>query len=133
MPHFASLLTGLAGEAGRRIGDALTDHLTGDTANDSSHGQTENQTENNDSSHQTLSDVLADLIGQDAFIFKDSAFTHLLDKAGDFLDELAHHFPPLQAALTELESGSAIIADILHELLPKDTPPVAQHQDNFVL
>jgi hypothetical protein len=133
-PHLVSLLTGLLGDAGRHVGDALADRLTGDRADDPSHGQTEN----NDSSHgQTAHDVLADLIGHDAFVFNEafgaSAFTHLLDKAGDILDELAEHFPPLQAALTELESGSGIIAHILHEFLPKDAPPVAQHQDNFVL
>ena len=126
-PHLASLLTGL-------LGEALADRLTGNRADDPSQGQTEN----NDSSHgQTAHDVLADLIGHDAFVFNEafgaSAFTHLLDKAGDILDGLAEHFPPLQAALTELESGSGLLANILHEFLPKDTPPVAQHQDNFVL
>jgi hypothetical protein len=124
MPHLASLLTGLAGEAGHRIGDVLADRLTGDSADDSSHGH-------------TASDVLADLIGNDAFVFNEvfgsPVFTDLLEKAGDFLDELAANVPPLQAALTELESGSGIIANILHELLPKDASPHALHQDNFVL
>jgi len=116
MPHLASLLTGLAGEAGHRIGDVLADRLTGDSADDSSHGH-------------TASDVLADLIGNDAFVFNEvfgsPVFTDLLEKAGDFLDELAANVPPLQAALTELESGSGIIANILHELLPKDASPHA--------
>src|SRR5262245_1262057 len=40
--HFASLLTGLAGEESHRIFDALSDHLAGDRTEDSSHGHTEN-------------------------------------------------------------------------------------------
>ena len=134
MPHLASLLSSLAGEAGHGIVNALVDRLTGDRADDSSPGQTPN---NDLPPGQTAHDVLADLIGHDAFVFNEafgaSAFTHMLDKAGDFLDQLAEHFPPLGAALTELENGSGTMANILHELLPKDAPPVAQHQDNFVL
>jgi hypothetical protein len=127
MPHLASLVTGLAGEAGRRIGDGLADRLTGDRADDPSPSGTEN-------------DVLADLAGHDAFVFNKDfgapVVTHLFAAAGelfDFLDELAVNVPPLQAPLTELEGRFEMIANSLQEFLHKDVSPPVPHQGYFVL
>jgi hypothetical protein len=124
---FLSQLTGLAGEGGHQIFDALADRLTGDSADGSSHSQTEN-------------DVLADLAGHDAFFFNNefgaAVATHLLAAAGelfDFFDELAVNVPPLREALTELEGRFETIANALEEFLAKNAPPAAHHQDNFVL
>jgi len=114
-PHLASLLTGLAGEAG---------HHRGDRADDRSHGGNEN-------------DALADLAADDAFVFnKEFTTPHLLaaaDKFFEFLEELAVNVPPLQTALTELEGRLETIANALQEHLPKHESSANLHQDNFVL
>ena len=91
-----------------------------------------------DSSHgHTVNDLLANLIGHDSFFFKEAfeapVFNHLLDKAIDFLDELAANVPPLQSALTDLEGRFEMFANALHEHLPKNESSASLHQDNFVL
>jgi hypothetical protein len=126
-PDFLSLLTGLAGEASRGIGDVLADTLTGDRRDAPSVSAPQ-------------SDVLANLADDAAFFFNDELgapfVTHLVAaaaKAFDFLDELALNIPPLQAALTELEDKFEMIANALQEHLPKNESSSGLQIDNLLL